>query len=119
MKDDDTLGAATRVVQAGRRKEWTTGIVSPPVWRASTILYESIADLRASAGRDTHHRLYYGRRGTPTQWSLADALTSFARFVRRVRVWAVSVNFDSEIAPRVYVSSGSARRRASARRDRS
>ena len=76
MKDDDTLGAATRVVQAGRRKEWTTGIVSPPVWRASTILYESIADLRASAGRDTHHRLYYGRRGTPTQWSLADALTS-------------------------------------------
>ncbi|WP_413060954.1 cystathionine beta-lyase [Sphingomonas carotinifaciens] len=76
MKDDDTLGAATRVVQAGRRKEWTTGIVSPPVWRASTILYDSIADLRASAGRDTHHRLYYGRRGTPTQWSLADALTS-------------------------------------------
>lgn len=76
MKDDDTLGAATRVVQAGRRKEWTAGIVSPPVWRASTILYDSIADLRASAGRDTHHRLYYGRRGTPTQWSLADALTS-------------------------------------------
>ncbi|WP_374293640.1 cystathionine beta-lyase [Sphingomonas sp.] len=76
MKDDDTLGAATRVVQAGRRKEWTAGIVNPPVWRASTILYDSIADLRASAGRDTHHRLYYGRRGTPTQWSLADALTS-------------------------------------------
>lgn len=76
MKDDDTLGAATRVVQAGRRKEWTAGIVSPPVWRASTILYDSIADIRASAGRDTHHRLYYGRRGTPTQWSLADALTS-------------------------------------------
>lgn len=66
---------ATRVVTAGRRAEWTQGIVNPPVWRASTILYDSIADLRASGGKDTHHRLYYGRRGTPTQWSLAEALT--------------------------------------------
>ena len=66
---------ATRVVSAGRRPEWTAGIVNTPVWRASTILYDSVADLRAAAGRDTHHRLFYGRRGTPTQWSLADALT--------------------------------------------
>ena len=72
MSDDRD---ATKVVSAGRRAEWTQGIVNPPVWRASTILYDSVADLRASAGKDTHHRLFYGRRGTPTQWSLADALT--------------------------------------------
>lgn len=66
---------ATRIVSAGRRAEWTQGIVSPPVWRASTILYDSVAHLRESGGKDTHHRLFYGRRGTPTQWSLADALT--------------------------------------------
>ena len=33
---------------------------------------------RASArnrARRQHHKLYYGRRGTPTQWALADALT--------------------------------------------
>lgn len=75
---DDTGGGergdATRLVTAGRRREWTGGIVNPPVWRASTILYDSVAELRA-AGHDTHHRLFYGRRGTPTQWSLADALT--------------------------------------------
>ena len=65
----------TKVVGAGRRKEWTQGIVNPPVWRASTILYDDVAHLRASGARDTHHRLFYGRRGTPTQWSLADALT--------------------------------------------
>lgn len=68
------LGDSTRVVQGGRRPEWTGGIVNPPIWRASTILYESVANLRANAKRDTHHRLFYGRRGTPTQWSLADAL---------------------------------------------
>ncbi|OYY71209.1 MAG: cystathionine beta-lyase [Sphingomonas sp. 28-63-12] len=72
---DDRHGDATRVVNAGRRPEWTAGIVSTPVWRASTILYDSVADMRA-AGRDTHHRLFYGRKGTPTQWSLADALTA-------------------------------------------
>jgi len=66
---------ATRIVQAGRRPEWTQGIVNPPVWRASTILYNSVAELRARAAPDTHHKLFYGRRGTPTQWSLADALT--------------------------------------------
>ena len=65
---------ATRLVTAGRREEWTGGIVSPPVWRASTILYDSVADLKARQ-QDTHHRLYYGRRGTPTHWSLAEALT--------------------------------------------
>lgn len=75
MSDDIPDRDATRVVSAGRRDEWTQGIVNPPVWRASTILYDSVADLRAAAGRDTHHRLFYGRRGTPTQWSLAEALT--------------------------------------------
>ncbi|WP_260599725.1 cystathionine beta-lyase [Sphingomonas endolithica] len=76
MKRDDgrPLDHATRVVSAGRRAEWTQGIVNPPVWRASTILYDSVAELRGRVN-DTHHRLFYGRRGTPTQWALADALT--------------------------------------------
>jgi cysteine-S-conjugate beta-lyase len=70
----------TSLVQAGRRAEWTGdprlggGIVNPPIWRASTILYDNVADLKAR-GRDTHDRLFYGRRGTPTVWALADALT--------------------------------------------
>lgn len=78
--DDTPLTPATRLVQAGRRGEWAAipgqpgGIVSPPVWRASTILYDDVAHLRAAEG-DTHHRLFYGRRGTPTSWSLAEAIT--------------------------------------------
>ncbi|WP_375381932.1 cystathionine beta-lyase [uncultured Sphingomonas sp.] len=76
MNDPETPhGSSTRVVEAGRRPEWTQGIVNTPVWRASTILYDSVADLRAAGAANTHHRLFYGRRGTPTQWSLADALT--------------------------------------------
>jgi len=77
---DQPRAPATRLVTGGRRAEWTGdprlggGIVNPPVWRASTILYDSVADLE-TRGSDTHHRLFYGRRGTPTVWALADALT--------------------------------------------
>jgi cystathionine beta-lyase len=76
MSDHEDLRPDTKVVTAGRRPEWTAGVVNTPVWRASTILYDDVAHLRASGAADTHHRLFYGRRGTPTQWSLADALTS-------------------------------------------
>lgn len=74
MSDDKDRRPRTRVVTGGRRPEWTQGIVNPPLWRASTHLYESVAEMRAR-GRDTHHKLFYGRRGAPTQWSLAEALT--------------------------------------------
>ncbi|SNT06700.1 cystathionine beta-lyase [Sphingomonas laterariae] len=74
MNDENDVRPATRVIAAGRRKEWTQGVVNTPVWRASTILFDTVADLRA-ANASPNDRLYYGRRGTPTQWSLADALT--------------------------------------------
>jgi cystathionine beta-lyase len=73
MSDDSK--DATKAVEAGRRPEWTQGVVNVPVWRASTILYDSVAELRERGAKDTHHKLFYGRRGTPTQWSLAEALT--------------------------------------------
>jgi cysteine-S-conjugate beta-lyase len=64
----------TRLVEAGRRKEWTAGIVNPPVWHASTILFDSVADMEeANPPRDG--TLHYGRNGTPTTWALCDALS--------------------------------------------
>ena len=80
-KGKDGRNPLTQLVQAGRKPEWTGmpgqpgGIVSPPVWRASTILYDDVAHLRAAAASSTHERLFYGRKGTPTAWSLADAIT--------------------------------------------
>ena len=80
-KGKDGRKPLTQLVQAGRKPEWTGmpgqpgGIVSPPVWRASTILYDDVAHLRQAAASSTHERLFYGRKGTPTAWSLADALT--------------------------------------------
>ena len=64
----------TRLVKGGRRAEWTQGVVNPPVWRASTVLFDSCAALADATRRNADGELYYGRRGTPTQWALADAI---------------------------------------------
>ena len=54
----------------------TGPVVNPPVWRASTHLYEDVAALEASKSQPADaHAFFYGRRGGPTQWALADALT--------------------------------------------
>lgn len=74
MSDTDKRKPATRVVEAGRRKEWTGAVVNPPVWRASTHLYADSADLAKGRPNEDGH-FYYGRRGSPTQWALGDALS--------------------------------------------
>jgi len=74
-KDKSKAGKATQAVEAGRRQEWTGAVVNPPVWRASTHIYESEADRIAALSDNRDGRFFYGRRGAPTQWALAEALT--------------------------------------------
>ena len=66
---------ATKTVTAGRRSALTGPVVNVPVWRASTHLYENVAALEAGKSDNQDGRFFYGRRGSPTQWSLAEALT--------------------------------------------
>jgi cysteine-S-conjugate beta-lyase len=74
VSKDASLRSATRLVEAGRRAEWTGAAVNPPVWRSSTHLYADCADLARGRPNEDGH-FYYGRRGAPTQWALAEALT--------------------------------------------
>ena len=62
------------MVTAGRDPENNLGIVNPPVYHASTVLYPTVAALDASrARREKGERgVYYGRAGTPTTFSLED-----------------------------------------------
>jgi cystathionine beta-lyase len=63
----------TEVVDGGRRKEWRGRLVNPPVHRASTILFDSVAEMEAA--RPGLGEYVYGLQGTPTQWALSEALT--------------------------------------------
>ena len=66
------------VVKDGRHKDWLRGMVNVPVSRTSTVLFDTIEEMDA-AYPPKDGRLSYGRRGTPTQWSLAEALTELSR----------------------------------------
>src|SRR5918911_185576 len=63
----------TKLVEGGRRKEWRRRLVNVPVERASTILFDSVAELHSSKPGLGSYR--YGLQGTATQWALAEALT--------------------------------------------
>jgi len=63
----------TTLIDGGRRREWRGRLVNPPVERASTILFDQAADLGESGPALGVYR--YGLQGTPTHWTLAEALT--------------------------------------------
>jgi cysteine-S-conjugate beta-lyase len=67
---------ATQIVTGGRDKKLTGPVVNAPVWRASTHLYDNVAALEAGKKSNEDGRFFYGRRGSPTQWSLSEALTA-------------------------------------------
>ena len=71
----------TKIVRAGLDKKRNAGTVNTPVVRASTVVFECIAHMRDSYERVAKKRekvLSYGRRGTPTHWTLQEALTDLA-----------------------------------------
>ena len=71
---DKKTRSGTTLVEAGRRREWRGRLVNPPVERASTILFDSVDQMRGTrAALGTYN---YGLQGTATQWALAEALTS-------------------------------------------
>jgi cystathionine beta-lyase len=67
----------TRLVHAGRDPDGHQGAVSPPVYRASTILYPTLAAYEAR--RDRKYTSFgYGLDGTPTTLALAEAVAELS-----------------------------------------
>lgn len=64
----------TRIGQAGRAKKWTRGLVNPPVFHASTVLFDTYKDLREGVKKAFSEELFYGRLGTPTHWAFEEAM---------------------------------------------
>ncbi len=62
----------TLLTTLGRDPHRHHGIVNPPVYHASTILFPNLAAYDAPRTRDGY---YYGRYGTPTTRALAEAVT--------------------------------------------
>lgn len=63
----------TRLVDGGRRKEWLQRLVNVPVYRGSTVLFDDVAAMHSAT--PSVGTMRYGLQGTPTHWSLSEALT--------------------------------------------
>lgn len=108
-KSEQDRQSATRFIHDGRRPEWTgiadhpAAVVSPPVWRASTHLYPNCESLFSKQGRATKDEFFYGRRGSPTQWALAEAITNLEgghdSFLYPSGVAAITTAFLSFLKP--------------------
>lgn len=63
----------TRLVHSGRNPMANHGIVNPPVYHASTVLFPTVKALR-EASKDPFKGVYYGIYGTPTTFALHDMI---------------------------------------------
>jgi cystathionine beta-lyase len=73
----------TRLVHAGRDPEKNFGVVNPPVYRASTIIFPSMAEFD-TRGERKYTGFGYGLAGTPTTLALAEAVAEISGGVRAV-----------------------------------
>lgn len=72
MSEHHTL--STVLVHAGRKKRFTQGAVNPVVQRASSLVFDTIADKKHCTKNRYKGELFYGRRGTLTHFALQDLM---------------------------------------------
>lgn len=64
----------TTLVHAGRKSRYTQGSVNPIVQRASSLVFNTVADKKHATRNRYKGELFYGRRGTLTHFALQDAM---------------------------------------------
>lgn len=69
----------TLIVTTGRNPEENFGIINPPVYHASTVLYPTLHTVKTRGQPVT-----YGRRGTPTTFALQEAIAELEGGFRSV-----------------------------------
>src|SRR5262249_8842300 len=76
-RPDREMQPDTEVAHRGRHPEQHLGAVNTPVYRATTILFETVADLEAAERRELRgefSRIHYGLHGLPSVRDLQAAM---------------------------------------------
>jgi cystathionine beta-lyase len=75
----------TRIVHTGSDPKSQKGVVNPPVYRASTVIFPSVQAMK-DAEKTRFDTTYYGVHGTPTTFALEDAMADLEGGYRAVSV---------------------------------
>lgn len=81
----DSKKIDTILTSAGRDPASNHGVVNPPVYHASTIIFPSVA-AQEEAAKHPYDRIGYGRGGTPTQRALEETMAQIEGGYRCVAV---------------------------------
>jgi cystathionine beta-lyase len=73
----------TKLTHAGNSPFDNHGIVNPPVYHASTVLYRTVEELRFKEKAPFEH-VTYGRTGTPTSWAFEEAVAALEEADRAI-----------------------------------
>ncbi|PJG83414.1 cystathionine beta-lyase [Caviibacterium pharyngocola] len=65
---------ATKLVHSGRSKRVTQGSVNPVIQRASSLVFDTLADKKQATINRAKGGLFYGRRGTLTHFALQELM---------------------------------------------
>ncbi|MGX3065975.1 cystathionine beta-lyase [Ursidibacter arcticus] len=65
---------ATQFVHVGRKQRYTQGSVNSVIQRASSLIFNSVAEKKEATRHRYKGALFYGRRGTLTHFALQDAM---------------------------------------------
>ncbi|NQV57276.1 MAG: PLP-dependent transferase, partial [Rhodospirillales bacterium] len=63
----------TRIVHAGSHPEKHRGVMNPPVYRASTVVFPTVAAMKEAVA-NRNDTVFYGRHGTPSSFALEEAM---------------------------------------------
>jgi cystathionine beta-lyase len=91
MADDPAAAGPDRpppgtfLAHAGRDPFANQGVVNPPLYHASTIVFPTLAALE-EADRTPYQGTRYGRRGTPTTFAFEDAMAALEAGYRAIAV---------------------------------
>ncbi len=72
-KKKGTARRDTRIATSGLDPHGNFGIINPPVYHASTVLFPTVKDLKKAVS-DPFNNTYYGRFGTPTSAAFEEAV---------------------------------------------
>ena len=75
----------TKLLSAGCNPKENYGIINPPVYHASTILFPTVAELE-KATKNRYEGVYYGLTGTPTTFALQEAVAELEGYPQAIAV---------------------------------
>ena len=73
----------TKIILSGRKPFDNYGIVNPPIYRTSTVLFKNIKEL-GKAISNRFNQTYYGRYGTPTTFYLEEGIAEIENAYRTI-----------------------------------